>query len=193
MRTAVTRTILFARSKRVSQELKAGRLLTWSAHRLTMALTLASTVKATSKEWTGLCQLGWGWAYRRCKDHSLMLGMIYGNFSGTPDEIGKMVEHTMQLRGDTARCIVTEESTGKDVYTLDNREGENHRVGRHIEQDLKKIDLNHPLMIAIKGRVDQICLDHLLCLSLTFLLLLEQNGLQRPTKIVWIIYGSQRI
>ena len=126
------------------------------------------------------------------RPYSLMLGMIYGNFSGTPDEIGKMVEHTMQLRGDTARCIVTEESTGKDVYTLDNREGENHRVGRHIEQDLKKIDLNHPLMIAIKGRVDQICLDHLLCLSLTFLLLLEQNGLQRPTKIVWIIHQSRR-
>ena len=34
--------------------------------------------------------------------------------------------------------------------------------------------------------------NHLMCLPLTFLLLIGQNGLQRPTKLVWIIHRSRR-
>jgi hypothetical protein len=51
-----------------------------------------------------------------------MLGMIYGNFMGTTEEIGNMLQYTTQLRRDMARCILTEKS-GKYVYTLDNRQG----------------------------------------------------------------------
>ena len=89
-----------------------------------------------------------------------MLGMIYGDFVGTAAEIGDMVEHTTQLRRDTARCRATEECTGREVFTLDNREVAHQRTDRHIVQDLKKIDLSAPLMVAVKGRVHQICLDH---------------------------------
>ena len=91
---------------------------------------------------------------------NLMLGMIYGNFGGTAEEIGDMTEHTTQLRRDTARCQVTEECTGRDVFTLDNRAVESQRMDRHVVQDLKDIILEDRLMASIKGHVHQICLDH---------------------------------
>ena len=89
-----------------------------------------------------------------------MLGMIYGNFCGTAEATGDMAEHTTQLRRDTARCQVTEECTGRDVFTLDNRAVESQRMDRHVVQDLKDIILEDRLMASIKGHVHQICLDH---------------------------------
>ena len=91
---------------------------------------------------------------------NLMLGMIYGNFVGTAEEIGGMVEHTTQLRRDTARCIATEECTGLDVYTLDIRGAKHQCNDRHIIQDMKKVNLSDEKMEEIRGRVHQICLDH---------------------------------
>jgi hypothetical protein len=93
---------------------------------------------------------------------NLMLGMIYGNFEGTPDEIGKMNQFTTQLRRDTARCIMTEKLCKKDVYTLDNRTGDGvvNRQDRHVVQDMQRLSLDHPILQAMLGRVSQICLDH---------------------------------
>ena len=91
-----------------------------------------------------------------------MLAMIYGNYGGTPEIITNAKEGTSQLRRDTARCVAAEIHGKKHVYTLDNREATDHplRPGRHITQDLFKIDLNDPTMKVIKGRVSQICLDY---------------------------------
>ena len=93
---------------------------------------------------------------------NLMLAMIYGNYGGTPETIANATEGTSQLRRDTARCVAAEIHGKKHVYTLDNREATDHpsRPGRHITQDLFKIDLNDPTMKVIKGRVSQICLDY---------------------------------
>ena len=47
---------------------------------------------------------------------NLMLGMIYRNFEGTVEEIGRMNQFTTQLRRDMARFIMTEKLCQKDVY-----------------------------------------------------------------------------
>ena len=129
---------------------KRGSTSTWSS---TWAQGLAVS-EASAAVWAR------GLPTAETKACDLMLGMIYGDFVGTASEIGDMVEHTTQLRRDTARCLATEECTGREVFTLDNREVAHQRSDRHIVQDLKKIDLSAPLMVAVKGRVHQICLDH---------------------------------
>jgi hypothetical protein len=93
---------------------------------------------------------------------NLMLGMIYGNYKGTPEMIANDKGGTPQLRRDTARCLATEIHGKKDVYTLDNRDATDYpsRQGRHIKQDLFKLDLEDPVMKEIKGRVFQVCLDY---------------------------------
>jgi hypothetical protein len=93
---------------------------------------------------------------------SLMLGMIFGRMVGSTEEIGKMVQHTTQIRRDTAQCLATESCSHRAVYTLDTRAGDGDvaRPDRHIVQDMCRIDLNHPLFLRIRGRVRQICLDH---------------------------------
>ena len=93
---------------------------------------------------------------------NLMLAMIFGNYGGTAEMIANAKEGTSQLRQDTARCVAAEIHGKKHVYTLDNREATDHpsRPGRHITQDLFKIDLDDPKMKVIKGRVSQICLDY---------------------------------
>jgi hypothetical protein len=93
---------------------------------------------------------------------NLMLGMIFGNFQGSIEQIGAMNQFTTQLRRDTARCIMTETICKKEVYTLDNRDGDGvvSRIDRHVMQDMQKLNLDHPLMKQMIGRVSQICLDH---------------------------------
>jgi hypothetical protein len=93
---------------------------------------------------------------------NLMLGIIYGNFEGTVEEIGRMNQFTTQLQRDTARCIMTEKLCQKDVYTLDNRTGDGvvSCLDRHVVQDMQKISLGHPILQAMLGQVSQICLDH---------------------------------
>ena len=93
---------------------------------------------------------------------NVMLGMIFGAYVGSPEEIANAKEGTAQLRRDTARCVASEIYAEKDVYTVDNRDGTDFpsRTARHIVQSLFKIDLTDDLMIAIKGRVSQICLDY---------------------------------
>jgi hypothetical protein len=93
---------------------------------------------------------------------NLMLGMIYCDFNGLPEMIADSKGGTPQLRRDTARCVSTEIYFRKEIYTLDNREGTgiSHREDRHMVQNLGRIDLDHPLMIKIRGHVDQICLDY---------------------------------
>jgi hypothetical protein len=93
---------------------------------------------------------------------NLMLAMIFGGYDGTPEMIGNVKGGTSQLRRDTARCVATERYVRKDVFTLDNRQGTGYpvREDRHMVQNLFKIDLTHPLMVFICGRVHQICLDY---------------------------------
>jgi hypothetical protein len=93
---------------------------------------------------------------------TLMLGMIYGDLDHlgrTVMEIGDQGVHTSQLRRDTARCLATETSQVKEVYTLDKRDGHS-RGERHIRQCLTKMHQDDPLMKKLKGRVSQICLDY---------------------------------
>lgn len=94
---------------------------------------------------------------RRC---DLMLGMVFGNLYGTVAEIGKMSNHTTQLRRDTARCVATEFCSNKDIYTLDNRPVEDYRKDRHIVQSMSKLKSEDRLMVKLIGKVSQICLDH---------------------------------
>jgi hypothetical protein len=97
-----------------------------------------------------------------CRPCNLMLAMIFGGYDGTPEMIGNVKGGTSQLRRDTARCVATERHVGKDVYTLDNRQGAGYpvREDRHMVQNLFKINLAHPLMVFICGHVHQICLDY---------------------------------
>jgi hypothetical protein len=90
----------------------------------------------------------------------LMLGMVFGSLYGTVAEIGLMKDYTTQLRRDTARCISTELCVNREIYTLDNRPGEDYRQERHIVMSMCKLQSGHPLMVKLIGRVSQICLDH---------------------------------
>jgi hypothetical protein len=93
------------------------------------------------------------------RECNLMLGMIYGNIKGDIHEIGGAKNCSPQLRRDTARCLCTENCCGRDTYTLDNRDL-GCRVDRHINQSICKLNLDHPLMKVLVGRVRQVCLDH---------------------------------
>ena len=65
----------------------------------------------------------------------------------------------------------------------------------------KRQSAQNSMKLAFRGKTVVCCVtnaskasftNHLLCLSLTFLLLLEQNGLPRPTKLGWIIHRSRK-
>jgi hypothetical protein len=90
------------------------------------------------------------------------LGMMYGNFEGTLEEIGRMNQFNTQLQCYTAGCIMTETLCNKDVYTLDNRTGDGvvSCLDCHVVQDMQKLSLVNPLLQGILSQVGQICLDH---------------------------------
>lgn len=96
----------------------------------------------------------------------LNLGMIFGRMKGTPKEISTMDTHTEQLRRDTARCIMAETCSGKEVFTIDCREGDADKEGcvyrpdRHLIQDINSLDKDDDLFARMNGRVSQITLDY---------------------------------
>jgi hypothetical protein len=96
----------------------------------------------------------------------LHLSMIFGRMTGTPKEVAGQARYTEQLRRDTARCIMAEECSGKEVFTVDNREGDANEEGcvyrpsRHIIQDLNSLDFSDKLFSIISGRVSQVTLDY---------------------------------
>jgi hypothetical protein len=90
---------------------------------------------------------------------SLVCCMVFG-VGDTLEEAKKQLgTKRLQLLRDTSRCLATETVSGTEVYSLDNEPSEMPRPTRHIEMSLNNINMEHPILKSLSGKVSQITLD----------------------------------